>query len=63
MHGVDNQQYLEYISFMCAPENEYNCENCPENHNYDSGGFGNILPCGQFHCWVTCACKERDEDD
>lgn len=51
----------EYFRFMCTPENEFNCENCPEspdsvtpcimddNHQY---------PCGQNQCWVTLMKKK-----
>ena len=53
----------EYINFMCNPDNIMNCENCPENEGYDSGGFGNIHPCGQFNCWVVMHCCREDGAD
>ena len=39
----------EYITWMCNPDNAYNCDACPERsiHCNDCG-----LPCGQQNCWV-----------
>ncbi len=41
----------EYIKWMYDPSNECNCEECPENRQYDD--WEGKLPCGQQNCWVT----------
>lgn len=51
----------EYIEFMYNEDNEYNCDNCPENHNFSS--WGDNLPCGQQNCWVTCHCDKENDND
>jgi len=50
---TDEQRKL-YVTFMCNKDNEFNCQNCPENN-----GSTGKLPCGQQNCWVTCHCKEQ----
>lgn len=45
-----------YSKFMSNKENIYNCENCPMNE-----GFENVLPCGQYNCWVEIHCNDSDE--
>lgn len=42
----------EYRRFMIDEENEYNCDLCPENHNFQYSNR-TPLPCGQQHCWVV----------
>ena len=41
---------------MYNPENEYNCDECPENKDFDD--WEGKYPCGQQNCWVTCHCRE-----
>lgn len=48
-----------YRDFMYNPENNRNCENCPED-NGESAWPGNRLHCGQFTCWVDAHCKGED---
>ena len=60
MLGKMKMNKEEYIDFMCTPNNEGNCQNCPENYGYDNESG---RPCGQFHCLVTMHCKERDSND
>lgn len=48
----------EYIKFMYNEENSHNCENCPENNDFDD--WQGRLPCGQWHCWVDCHCGNLD---
>ena len=36
--------------------NEYNCDECPENKDFDD--WEGKYPCGQQNCWVTCHCRE-----
>lgn len=50
----------KYVAFMCNEENEFNCENCPENQGCDD--WQGRYPCGQWNCWVTCHCKNDEED-
>ena len=47
----------ELCEFLYTPENEGQCDECPENR--DMAGNGQ-LPCGQYHCWVTCHCSSRN---
>lgn len=46
----------KYVEFMYNPENEYNCDECPENKDFDD--WEGKYPCGQQNCWVTCHCRE-----
>lgn len=46
----------EYIKFMYNRANEYNCDECPENRDFDD--WEGKLPCGQQNCWVTCHCRQ-----
>lgn len=50
----------ELVKWLCNPENIGNCEECPYNEGFSSW-TENLLPCGQFHCWVALHCKEEDE--
>ena len=34
--------------------NEFNCDECPENIGHDGNGFDHRYPCNQQNCWVTC---------
>ena len=52
-----------YREFMYDPDNHYNCKKCPENRNAPVGFNFNILPCGQYHCWVDLHCKEKERYD
>jgi hypothetical protein len=53
---MTEQERQDYIEFMCNEENEYNCDECPENK-----GCANCFnPCGQQNCWVTCHCKSDE---
>lgn len=47
----------EYIEFMYNPKNQKNCDECPENSNFKGV---NQLPCGQYHCWVTCHVQQAN---
>ena len=51
----------EYVKFMYNPDNYYNCKQCPENRNAPAGCNFNILPCGQYHCWVGLHCAEKEK--
>ena len=64
MHNMDyeckkpNADALrEYQDFMCNPDNEYNCNECPERGISSTG-----LPCAQQNCWVTCHCASVSHD-
>jgi len=46
---VNEQEARAYTDWMCDPENEFNCSQCPENRRE----LFSRLPCGQQHCWVT----------
>lgn len=52
----------EYLRFMYDPDNEYNCDACPENQGHDGNGFDNRYPCDQQNCWVTCHCHRQDAE-
>lgn len=43
----------EHRAFITNPDNEYNCEHCPENRNMDCHYCNGNHPCGQPHCWVS----------
>ena len=50
---------MNFLKFMHNPENEFNCESCPNNLGMNSQKY----PCGQQNCWVTCHCyPERFEN-
>lgn len=51
----------DYLEFMFNPENEFNCDSCPENRDHDGNGFDTRYPCDQQNCWVTCHCKKGEE--
>lgn len=64
MHHMDYEQKEPnkqdrdaYTDFMCNPENEYNCNECPERGISSTG-----LPCGQQNCWVTCHCANSAKE-
>lgn len=46
----------EYSQFMYNEKNYMNCDECPENQDFDS--WENKLPCGQQNCWVYCHIKD-----
>lgn len=46
----------EYCDFMFNENNIMNCNECPENQDFDS--WENKLPCGQQNCWVYCQIKD-----
>lgn len=50
-HDKYNEKEIAYISFMCCEDNEFNCDECPENigRPVRQGEY----PCGQQNCWVT----------
>lgn len=50
LDGSDNQRIREWLA---KEENEYNCDECPYNKGC-SHMYEDILPCGQYNCWVTC---------
>ena len=50
----------KYIRFMYDPNNEYCCDDCPENREFDD--WEGKLPCGQQCCWVTCHCQQEAEE-
>jgi hypothetical protein len=41
---------------MFNENNIMNCNECPENQDFDS--WENKLPCGQQNCWVYCHIKD-----
>lgn len=45
-----------YKEFMYNPDNEYNCQGCPENLEETMGISVSGYSCGQQNCWVTCHC-------
>lgn len=47
----------EYKKFMYNPDDEFKCEECPENQGMDN--WQDRHPCGQWNCWVTCHCNRR----
>jgi len=49
-----DQELSDYSGFMCNPDNEYNCNKCPERCS-GTNDYG--LPCGQQQCWVTAHCR------
>lgn len=65
MHHMDYEckkpkadELKEYQDFMYNPENEYNCNECPERGISSTG-----LPCGQQNCWVSYHCARRQYND
>ena len=46
----------EYCDFMFNENNIMNCNQCPENKDFDS--WESKLPCGQQNCWVYCHVKD-----
>lgn len=53
----------EYLEFMTNPDNEFNCEDCPENVGHDGNGFDYRYPCNQQNCWVTCHIRQIIEKE
>lgn len=47
-----------YLGFMYNKANTRNCKECPESRGFTPGADGNILPCGQYHCWVSVHCDQ-----
>ena len=56
-----NQKILDYKNFMFNSDNIRNCENCPENRDFDD--WQDRLPCGQWHCWVAIHCEDVDKTE
>ena len=53
LYKKNPEQYRnELIHFLYNPDNEDNCEECPENIGMDGR-----RPCGQQNCWVDCHCR------
>ena len=52
---MSKKELVAYIKWMCDPENERNCSECPENVGFDD--WQGELPCGQQNCWVSCHCE------
>lgn len=48
---ISEEERKKYVEFMYNPENEYNCDECPENKDFDD--WEGKYPCGQQNCWVT----------
>lgn len=53
---ISEEERKKYVEFMYNPENEYNCDECPENKDFDD--WEGKYPCGQQNCLVTCHCRE-----
>lgn len=53
---ISEEDRKKYVKFMYDSKNEYNCDECPENKNFDD--WEGKHPCGQQNCWVTCHCRE-----
>lgn len=53
---ISEEERKKYVEFMYNPENEFNCDECPENKDFDD--WEGKYPCGQQNCWVTCHCRE-----
>ena len=51
----------DYMAFMFNEENEFNCENCPDNRGFST--WGGNFPCGQQNCWVTCHNQYSEWDE
>ena len=47
----------DYIDFMYNEKNIGHCSQCPENRDCGNGPNGNVLPCGQYNCWVRLHCR------
>lgn len=47
----------EIKAFLHNEENILNCAECP----YNNGETGDVLPCGQYHCWVEVHTKGEEE--
>lgn len=45
---MTEDQIRNYKKFMANIDNSHRCNNCPANE----GKEGDVLPCGQYHCWV-----------
>ena len=54
MDNNNEKEVKAYLKFMYNEKNAYNCENCPENHGFDS--WEGKKPCGQQRCWVDAHC-------
>lgn len=50
----NEKEINEYNAFFSNEDNEFNCDDCPENRNMKNCNF----PCGQQLCWVTCHLRE-----
>lgn len=54
---------MDYVKFMSDPDNEFNCEQCPENRGHDGNGFDYRYPCDRQNCWVTCHIRSQAGSD
>lgn len=41
---ISEEERKKYVEFMYNPENEYNCDECPENKDFDD--WEGKYPCG-----------------
>lgn len=55
---MSEKERKEYFQFMFNLDNEYKCDRCPENREFDN--WEGKLPCGQQNCWVTCSCVDDE---
>ena len=44
----------KYFEFQFNKKNILNCTNCPDNVGIQNR---DTYPCGQYNCWVACACR------
>lgn len=58
---MNEKERKDYFEFMFNMDNEYKCDHCPENREFDN--WEGKLPCGQQNCWVTCHCESLNDDD
>lgn len=50
------EEIQKYLDFLYDEKNIGQCKNCPENKEFSRGDDGNVLPCGQYHCWMSVHC-------
>jgi hypothetical protein len=50
----------EYRDWMYNPDNQLNCDECPENLDTTNSQWK--YPCGQQTCWVTVHCNRKEEE-
>ena len=56
---MSEKELNQYKEFMETPCNSYNCKNCPANEGRNHS-IEQVLPCGQFNCWVDIHNKKHD---